>query len=318
MKKILLKCFAFFAILIIILIIISYIFVPKNNTKEAGMEEPEAMGIVGERKDSIDVVVYGDSEPMASIIPMKIWDKHGITMYNCTHAGQTLPDTCRMVYDTLKEQHPKIVILETNNSYISTSITVPMARIVNELFPITEYHNRWKSLKPEDFFGPIKYTYTDFKKGYYYVGDVDPAENFNSYMEYSEDKEGIPLMNKFYIKFIKMLVESNGAKFMMVSVPNTNNWSYARHNAMQEFTEKEGIEFLDLNYLKDELKINWQTETGDKGEHVNYKGALKVTEYLGNYLNNKGILENHKNDEMYKKWNDDLAEFNAFIKSKEE
>ena len=208
MKKILLKCFAFFAILIILLMIISYILKPKNNTTEDGIKEQDAMGIMGERKDSIDVVVYGDSEPMASIIPMNIWKKYGIATYNCATSGQTLPDTCRMIYETLKDQKPKIVILEANNSYIQTSITVPIARIVNELLPITEYHNRWKNLKPNDFFGPVNYTYTDFKKGYYYVGRVDSAENYNDYMSYSEEKEAISFMNKFYIRLIKNFVES--------------------------------------------------------------------------------------------------------------
>ena len=313
MKKILLKCIAFFIILILLLLVISYILVPKNNTKEAGMEEPEAMGIVGEKKDSIDVIVYGDSEPMASIMPMKIWDKYGITTYVCAHAGQTLPDTCRMVYDTLKNQHPKLVILEANNSYIPTSITVPAARVVNELLPITEYHNRWKSLKPEDFFGPINYTYTHPYKGYYYVGATDSAQNYENYMTYSEEKEAVPFMSKLYIRFIKYLSEKNGAKFMMISVPNINNWNYARHNAMKEFTEQEGIEFLDLNYLKDELNIDWQTETGDKGEHVNYKGALKVSEYLADYLNNTNLCKNRKDDPDLSKWNDDLKQFKELI-----
>ena len=71
----------------------------------------------------------------------------------------------------------KIVILETNNLFTDTSITVPMARVLNELLPITEYHNRWKSLKKEDFFGKINYTATDVNKGYYYVGKTDPADD---------------------------------------------------------------------------------------------------------------------------------------------
>lgn len=316
MTKIILKCLAFFVILFGILLVISYIVLPKNNTVEAGIKEQDAMGILGENKDTIDVIIYGDSEPMASIMPMKMWEKYGITAYNCSNAGQTLPDTSRAVYDTLKNQHPKLIILEANNSYIQTSVTVPMARVLNEILPITEYHNRWKSLKPNDFFGPINYTYTHPYKGYYFVGAVDPATNSDSYMSYSEDKENISFLNKFYIKFIKHLAESNGAKFMIVSVPNTNNWNYARHNAMKEFTDKEGIEFLDLNYLKDELNINWQTETGDKGEHVNYKGAIKVSNYLADYLKQNHDLPDHRNDIELTKWNEDLNSFKKLIGEK--
>ena len=276
------------------------------------MEEPEPLGILAENENSIDVVVYGDSEPMASIIPMQLWEKHGFTMYSCTQAGQTLPDTCEMVYSTLKKQKPKIVILETNNSYIQTKITVPMARIINKVLPITEYHNRWKSLQANDFFGPIEYTNKEINKGYYYVGVVDSADASN-YMTYSEEKEDIPKMNKIYIKLLKWYVESKGAKFIMVSVPNTKNWSYARHNAMEEFTKQENIDFLDMNYLKDELKIDWKNETGDQGEHVNYKGAIKVTDYLGKWLDSKKILENQKNNSKYNEWNENLKIFKQNI-----
>lgn len=302
MKNNIIKAVTFLLILSIILWIISYIFIPKNNSAEFGMDDPEAMGILGEKENTVDVLVLGDSEPIASIIPMEIWKEYGITSYVCSTAGQTLPDTCKMAYDVLKKQKPKIVMLETNNSYIETKITVPMARIINIIFPITKNHNRWKSLKSKDFFGPIEYTELNENKGYYYVGKVDPADASN-YMKKSEEIEEIPALNKLYVKFLKAFVESKGAKLIMVSVPNTKNWSYARHNAMKAFTEQEEIEFLDMNELKDEIKINWNKETGDAGEHVNYQGALKVTKYLGKWLNDKKILENHKNDANYDNWN---------------
>jgi hypothetical protein len=74
------------------------------------------------------------------------------------------------------------------------------------------------------------------------------------------------------------------------------------------------IPVLDLNELKEELNIDLQTETGDKGDHVNYKGAIKVTNYLGKWLKDKNILENHKDDQNYDKWNKDLEEFKKNVK----
>lgn len=308
MKKNIIKFIAFMMILVFILVVLSYIFAPKNNSAEAGMKETEARGIFGEKENTVDVIMYGDSETIASTMPMKIWDEYGYTMHVCGTAGQTLPDTCRMVYDTTRKQKPKIVILEANNIYNPVSVTVPMARILNIILPITEYHNRWKSLNLNDLVGKIDYKETDINKGYHYVGITDPADD-TPYMEYTDQKEQVPLLSKIYIKFLKYYCEKNGAQFVIVSVPSKKNWSYAKHNGVKELTEKEGIEFLDLNELKDEIKIDWKTETGDKGDHVNYKGAFKVTDYLGKWLSNKEILENHKNDEKYEKWNQDLIEF---------
>ena len=73
------KCISFILILLIILIILSYIAIPKNNSKEFGMENVEANGILGEKDDSIDIYVVGDSESFTSIIPMKLWEDYGFT-----------------------------------------------------------------------------------------------------------------------------------------------------------------------------------------------------------------------------------------------
>ncbi len=313
MKKNIIKFIAFILILIFILMILSYILAPKNNSEKAGMKEVEARGIFGEKDNTIDVIMYGDSETIASTMPMKIWEDYGFTMHVCGTAGQTLPDTCRMVYDTTRKQKPKIVILEANNIYNPVSVTVPLARILNIILPVTEYHNRWKNLKLEDFYSKIDYKETDINKGYHYIGITDPADD-SPYMEKTEKIEKIPLLSKIYIKFLKYYTEKQGGQFVIVSIPSKKNWSYNKHNGVKEFANKEGIEFLDLNELKDDLNIDWKTETGDKGDHVNYKGALKVTNYLGKWLKEKNILENHKEDKEYEKWNKDLEEFKKIVK----
>ena len=309
MKENIIKIIVFFSILIIILLVLSYIFIPKNNSEEYGIKEQQAMGILGEKENSIDVIIYGDSETIASTMPMKLWDDYGYATYVCGTSGQTLPDTCKIVYETLKKQKPKILILETDNIYNPTKITVPLARILNIALPVTEYHNRWKSLRKEDFFGKIKYTNTDLNKGYYYVGRVLPCDD-SSYMEYTMEKEEIPTSSKLYIKLLNEYCKSNDILFAMMSVPSVKHWNYAKHNAIKEFTEEENIEFLDLNELKDIIGIDWTKETGDEGDHVNYWGALKVTAYFGKWLQEKNILQNHKEDEEYKKWNIDLKKYN--------
>ena len=83
MKKIILKTVLFFIILLILLVIISFIFTPKNNSEEAGMPNSEQMGILGEKENSIDVIMYGDSETIASTMPMKIYEDYGYTMHIC-------------------------------------------------------------------------------------------------------------------------------------------------------------------------------------------------------------------------------------------
>lgn len=48
---------------------------------------------------------------------------------------------------------------------------------------------------------------------------------------------------------------------------------------------------------------------GDGGDHMNFKGARKVTAYLGKYLNKHYSLPDHREDPAYDSWNQDLIEY---------
>ena len=61
----------FSAGLIALLVVLSMIFIPKNNMKAFGMEDVPANGILGEKADTIDVVIVGDSESYSSFSPMR-------------------------------------------------------------------------------------------------------------------------------------------------------------------------------------------------------------------------------------------------------
>ena len=64
------------------------------------------------------------------------------------------------------------------------------------------------------------------------------------------------------------------------------------------------------------MQIDWKNDSQDKkGEHLNYTGALKVTNYLGNYLKEHNELPDHRQDEKYSPWNE---AYNNFQKEIEE
>ena len=301
MKKYILKFIVFAFILFIILLILSRIVLPKTTLDESELNNLQAMKILGEEDNTVDMIMYGDSESFAATIPTELWNNFGYSSFICGTAGQTLPDTIRIAYDTLKKQNPKIIILEADNIFEPTEFDVPIARVLYEILPIIEYHNRWKTLTFQDFFGKFDYSQRDPFKGYFYSIQIDPAEN-NEYMVPSNEKERIPKSNEIYLKILKRYCESKGAEFVIVSVPSHKNWNYKKHNAVAEFAQKENIEFLDLNV--EGVDINWQTETHDKGDHVNYYGAVKVTNFLGKWLESKNILQDHRGDEKYNSWNE--------------
>lgn len=312
MKKIIIKTALFLIILLAILVVLSFITMPKNNDAESGILNLKANGILGEKENTIDMLVVGDSESFASIIPMQIWDEHGYTSYVCGTPAQTLSESYSFVHNVMKKQKLKLVVLEANNLFRPTSIDDGIEKVFNHILPVTEYHSRWKHLKKEDFYKKPEYVWTHDLKGYDYSNVISEADATN-YMTYSDKKTSIDKENILYIKLLKNLCKKNNSKLLILSTPSTINWSYEDHNATENLAKRENIEFLDLNLLADELKINWATDTRDKGDHLNHSGAKKATKYLGEYLNKKNILENHKNDERYIKWHEDFEKYKKTV-----
>ena len=56
-----------------------------------------------------------------------------------------------------------------------------------------------------------------------------------------------------------------GAELCIVSVPSTKNWTTEKHNGLKKFADEENIDFLDFNIIADEIGIDWDADTLDKG-----------------------------------------------------
>lgn len=307
---------AFLAGLLVLLHFSSKIFMPKNNTKEEGMEYEAANGILAEKENTIDVLFLGDSESYSSIIPMQIWNDSGITSYNCSNGGQNLSYAYTLLHRACKGQNPKLVFLEVNEIYRSQSVANLLYDEACEHFPVLRYHDRWKNMDLSKITSTPEYTSRQFDKGYIYVTTTKPSEEEEEDETRlpTKEKESISFLNRQIVRAMKRHCDSIGAQLVLISVPSTKNWSYKRHNGISHLAEDIGCEFIDMNLLNDELQIDWTHDTRDQGDHLNYKGACKVTKYLSEYLIAKSGLPGHKGDPEFVQWEEDYKLFEEEIK----
>ena len=312
------KCIVFLSILFAILFILSKVFIPKNNTLEAGIgkRKQPASGIFTEPENTIDVLVLGDSESYNSYIPLELWNQYGFTSYVCGTPAQRISNSYQYLKYAFNKQKPKIVILEANNLYTKNGVVRRIKEYIDKKIPAFEYHDRWKSLSKEDFYKSSEYTEIVNDKGYRYSNKVrivkkSKRENF---MQLNENAKNIPGDNKKILKEIKDYCDKNNAKLILYNSPAPANWNYNKHNGVEKLANSLGIEYIDLNIKVDELKINWKKDSQEKkGEHLNYTGAMKVTNYLGNYLKSNNELPDHRQDENYKSWDEAYVNFQKEI-----
>ena len=312
------KCIVFLSILFAILFILSKVFIPKNNTLEAGIgkRKQPASGIFTEPENTIDVLVLGDSESYNSYIPLELWNQYGFTSYVCGTPAQRISNSYQYLKLAFNKQKPKIVILEANNLYTKNGVVRHIKEYIDKYIPVFEYHDRWKNLSKEDFYKSPKYTEIVNDKGYRFSNKIRKVKKSKreNFMNVNEIAKTIPNDNKKHLKEIKAYCDKNNAKLILYNSPAPANWNYDKHNGIEKLAKSLEIEYIDLNLKVDELKINWKKDSQEtRGEHLNYTGAMKVTNYLGNYLKSNNELPDHRQDEEYNAWNEAYNNFQKEI-----
>ena len=98
----------------------------------------------------------------------------------------------------------------------------------------------------------------------------------------------IPEASQRMLESLGALCRKQGARLMLISVPNAKAWDLERHRRVAALAEKLGIEYLDMNL--EQVGLDWQTDCLDGGDHLNEWGAKKVSRYLAAYLADTGLF----------------------------
>ena len=306
MKRIILSAGSFLLILALLLALLSLAFFPKGNSLEDGIQEPELYGFLGERSNSLDVVVLGDSIPLCSMIPPRLWRDFGYTSYVCASTAQKLCQSEKLLTVFLKSQQPKFVLLETDQLYLEMSALDVLQCNMEALFPVLRYHNNWKFVRPAQMLRTPDYTCRDPLKGYHLRKTIDALEP-EAYMLPTEETEPFSAAAEAGVRRIKAVCDRAGARLVLYTAPNAAAWNTPRHNAVQALADSLEVPYLDGNL--EVTNLVWQSDTLDKGEHLNLLGAEKVTAWLGTYFTSTGLLEDKRTDPAYATWEENLAEF---------
>lgn len=306
------KIITFIIITIFLLELLVYSLAPnKDNFRKYGPYNMGTYDILDEKENTIDVIFLGDSLIYSSISPMLIWNEYGFTSFDCAGPAQPIDNSYKYLKIAVKSQHPKVVMMEADvifRKYKSKMRKIKELKYVKNYIPLDKYHNNWKKLFSNE---SNETKWINVEKGYKYITKRKGMLEDNGNMEETEKLHDIPDGALNYLDKIIKLCNDNNIKFILVSNPSKLSWDYSKSLTMTAIAKDRGIEFIDLNN-GNPTNIDWVKETKDKGKHINYIGAKKVTKYIGNYLNNLNILEDHRKDEKYKEWH--LA-YDKYIKT---
>ncbi len=304
----LIRVAAFLLVLALLLSGLSWLYRPRDNTKEGGMDYIMAHGYLGQSADGIDAFFVGSSEFYSGISPMLIWEESGITSYDYAIGAQRAYSADAMVEKLLRTHHPRLVVLD---GYVALKRGDPdeaVFSMASRLFSILENHENWKRFDWEMLAAPVEYTHREINRGFR-PDNRNTSITYAGFMREDDSRARFPLMNRLYLEHIRAVCQREDIPLLFIALPSPENWDYAHHNALQDYADKAGIELLDLNLMVDELDIDPETDFRDEGDHLNSDGAEKVSHYLAHYLAQQYGLQDHRGDPAYDDWAEDWAQY---------
>lgn len=333
--KNIIKFIVFMSIVFALLIILGRVFVPKWTEGEKQGQIYTILGFYEIPDDSIDVLFMGDSSIYKSVSPMQIYEKSGITSYNYSVSSARLYMMYYHLQEVLKTQKPKVVFIDTLTFFYDSKEIEPERRksfdylklsgvkvkmihdkvfesdfidIVSYYLPILRYHGRWNELRSKDFIELTRDHYS-VTKGYLISDDYKP--NVNGYDYMNPDNRNVVMQDyvkEYFYKIIDLCKENN-IDVVFLGIPDRRAWNYESSVLMQQLADETNTKFLDLND-KDKYPVDWNTDSEDGGMHFNISGAMKITDYVNDYLIDNYDLPDHRNDSKYDMWNEDLKIYN--------
>lgn len=179
-------------------------------------------------------------------------------------------------------------------------------------FNIFKYHENWSDIKVffnvlNDNNKKLEYPYLDSFKNVIFMSN-ELAENFD-HQKYNTPFT-LPQTSKEYLDKIISLSKEKDFKLLFVTLPSYKKYYKARKNELDNFnnqldfflTKKDKtIKLLDLNKELDLDKSNFRGVPKNikydyKNQHLNYKGNIKATNLISNFINKTYYFTKHKND----------------------
>ena len=293
---------------------------------------PQMSYFYEEKKDSIEVLLLGDSNIYRGFSPMVYWQDTGVTSYSFASASQPAWLSYYILEDALHYQKPKIVVFEINELFAASrgktprycsainSMHSPSARLQAIHDPISGFREEDRFILYRKFVKdiyqttlkkmiPTKENKTKHEgnfKGYLLNQDVFSYKGGNSYMSRYDMTLQIDQENASYIDRILALCKRKQITVLFVKLP-TKEWTSQKKNLARAYAKKRGIPLLDLNM---EMKnLDWLKDTKDAGFHMNDAGAIKVTKRLEDFIAAYGNVTQTKDNEVIASYNTSLKRY---------
>jgi hypothetical protein len=291
-------------------------------------------GYLQQPRNTLDVVLFGNSHVFDGIDPMVFWQRKGITGYVMAGPIQQPKVTQDYVRECLRTQHPRVIIMdmssmsytqenyitafqETNVGYMPWGVNkvhaalfeTPARDRASMLVDLWPYHSRWSKLHFADLdlsrrVRPLDATMRGWTP---LVKAREATQTKPSTATPSADKIAAVDANIPYLRAIAQTCRENHVALLLIltptSPPSLYSWQLTRARAALERDYPE-VRALDLSAVGAIPDLDWRRDFYDPG-HITYTGSAKASATIAEFLVRTYGLPSHRADSKYAFWNRD-------------
>lgn len=288
----------------------------KGSSFDSYYEQPE---------NTIDALFVGSSHVYCGYCPAILWQEYGVSAYNVYAWSQPIWTAYYYTKEALKTQEPQVVFLDVSSvcygaggadtsdidrTNLETNLNFRggvhrlallwesryvggQALDMGEWCDLALYHNKWKY--PEQI--ELIHQNDDslaFLRNFGGLFSELEYEIFN-YSFYTDVTPPNARVAEYLDKFVA-LAEKEEFRLVFVLTPYTSNEQQnAVLNWLHAYADEKGVDFLDfLREAGTECGFDYQADMAD-GDHVNVRGAFKLTRRCGDYLKSIGLAGQEDN-----------------------
>ena len=254
-----------------------------------------------------DVLFIGDCEVYENFSPKVLWEEYGINSYIRGSAKQLIWQSYYLLKEMLKKEKPKVVVYNVlamkygtpqKESYNRMTLDgmrwskekvdaiyasmLPEEKMIEYVFPILRFHSRWSELSKQDF----KYIFHKpciSNNGYLMNADIRAVGKMPRPRPLTKYK--FSDVSYAYLDKMVKLCKDNGVELVLIKAPVLYPYWYEQWDKqIAEYANENKLTYINLLEHIEEAGLDFNTDTYDKGLHLNVYGAEKLSRYFGKIL----------------------------------
>ncbi len=306
---------------------------------DTGYNFQQSAGFFEEPKDSLDAVYIGASPTFTSWVAPLAYKKYGITMRTFANNAQPFISAENLLKIARKRQSNAVYLIAINGLYEKNELSVETAHRTTDflphslerafliytlchgfqysldeyfelLFPIIRYHSRWNSLSAYFFHRDYERT----KGGFTSSTFLNEVENIADYYCATTDREPLPgFTQDALVKLLAYCKNENVKVVFVLSAQYRNAQTVKWYNTIIDEVKKYNYPIINEMSDFDEIGLDDKTDFYNDC-HTNIHGALKITDYLAQYLIDNYGFEDKRGGTEYADWDEAYEKYIEIVR----